>query len=134
MERTAPAYSDVSLALKRNPLTGDIIGLVDAQAIRESIRAIFKIRRFDIPYASEKHAHIEEFLFDPVSVNTAASLKDRIEWALKTMEPRVTFVVEVTPGFSSDSRESDGYNCIITYEIATLSITGSIKEFLERIR
>ncbi len=134
MNRQAPAYSDVSLVLKRNPLTGDIVGLVDAQAIRESIRSIFKIRRFDIPYASEKHAHIEEFLFDPVSVNTAAALKDRIEWALKTMEPRATFTVTVNPGRSMNSSEYDGYDCEIVYEITTLNLTGKLKEFLERVR
>lgn len=134
MERMAPIYSDFSLKLAINPMSKEMMRLVDAQAIRESIKTIFKLRRFDVPYSSDKHAHIEEFLFDPVSVSTAASLKDRIEWALKSMEIRATFEVEVNPIMANNSTEHDGYEAFVTYEIKSLDIKETVREFLERVR
>ncbi len=134
MKRQEPIYADLDLALTRNALSGDVGRFIDAQSVRRAILRVIKIRRFDIPYQSDKHAFVEEFLFDPASVATAAALKDRVEYALKKMEPRATYKVDITPRSTDLGGEVQGYDLEIEFEIKSLGVKGVITDFLERAR
>lgn len=131
-----PLYSDLDLSLNRNPLTGDITPILDEAAVRRCIKRIIMIRKFDIPFEPDKSAYIEEFLFDPCSVATAAAIRDRIVFALNKMEPRATYEVDVavmtrSAGLGS---EPQGYEIEVRYKVASLMVNGNVKHFLERVR
>lgn len=129
-----PLYSDLDLSLSRNPISGDVVPVVDEAAVRRCIRRIVSIRKFDIPFEPDKAAYIEEFLFDPCTVATAAAIKDRVNFALNKMEPRAKYKVEVTPRTVELGNEPQGYNIDIRYTVTSLMVDGNIQHFLERVR
>lgn len=134
MRRQEPIYSDINLSLDPHPLSRDIQMVFDEQAVRRSILRIIKLRRFDKPYEGDKHAFIDEFLFDPASVATSAAIRERLDFAFKKMETRATFRVEVAVGSRDPQGEIQGYELTIHYEVKALDIKGSVQEFLQRMR
>lgn len=127
----APLFTDLDLKFSANPLTGDVGTLRDEAAIRRAILRVVKTRRFDCPYEPDKAAWIDEFLFEPQSPSTVASLRDRLSYALAKMEPRATYVVEVVVATAGGL---DGYEVTVHYTVKSIGAAGSIKEFLERVR
>ena len=134
MKRQEPLYSDLDLSMTRNALSGDLAVLTDELAVRRAVLRVIKIRRFDKPYEADKHAFIEEFLFEPASVGTAAAIRERLDFALKKMEPRADYTIEVVPRSSDLGGEVQGYDCEIHYTIKSVGVTGVVTEFLQRIR
>lgn len=134
MTHRDPLYSDFDLSLTRNPLTGDCAAVTNEAAVRRCITRVVKTRHFDIPYEPDKAAFIEEFLFDPVNVTLAAAIKDRLDFALKKMEPRAEYRITVTPRTGELGTEEQGYDVYIHYKILSLMIEGDINQFLERVR
>lgn len=126
-----PLFTDLDLKFLANPLTGDCGLLRDEAAIRRAIMRVVKTRRFDCPYEPDKAAWIEEFLFEPQSPSTLASLRDRLTYALNKMEPRATYSVEVE---ASTASGLDGYEVTVHYTVKSIGAAGVIKEFLERVR
>jgi hypothetical protein len=129
-----PLYSDLDLALTRNPITGDCAAVSNESAVRRCILRVVKMRRFDVPFEPDKSAFIDEFLFDPVNVATAAAIQDRLSFALRKMESRASYKVDVTAGSSTSSGELQGYNISVHYKIKSLMVEGDISHFLERVR
>ena len=126
-----PIYSDLDLRFTANALTGDCGRLVDEAAVRRAILRVVKTRRFDVPYEPDKSAWIDEFLFEPSSPATLAALKDRLSYALAKMEPRATYEVAVETAVKGGY---EGYEVEVVYTIKSVGVTGSIKDFLERVR
>lgn len=129
-----PLYSDLDLSLARNPITGDVVPVYDEAAVRRCIKRIIQIRKFDIPFEPDKSAYIEEFLFDPCTISTAAAIKDRVVFALNKMEPRATYEVEVNPRTVELGNEPQGYNIEVHYTVSSLMVDGNVQHFLERVR
>lgn len=129
-----PLYSDLDLALSRNPISGDVVPVLDEAAVRRCIKRIIQIRKFDIPFEPDKSAYIEEFLFDPCTVATAAAIRDRITFALNKMEPRATYEVSVDPRSVALGGEHQGYDIVVKYTVSSLMVDGNIQHFLERVR
>lgn len=129
-----PLYSDLDLTLARNPMSGDVVPVLDEAAVRRCIKRIIAIRRFDIPFEPDKSAYIEEFLFDPCTIATAAAIQDRVKFALNKMEPRATYKVEVNPRSVELGNEYQGYDIVVKYTISSLMVDGNIQHFLERVR
>ena len=129
-----PLYSDLDLSLAKNPMSGDVVPVLDEAAVRRCIKRIIQIRRFDIPFEPDKSVYIEEFLFDPATLTTAAAIKDRVAFALNKMEPRATYEVEVNPRTVELGNEPQGYDIEVRYTVKSLMVNGNIQHFLERVR
>lgn len=124
-----PLYSDFDLGMAKNALSGDIMPVINETAVRRCIMRIPSVRRFDIPFRPDTSCFLEEFLFDASTVSTAAAIQDRVSWALKKMEPRAEYVIDVTP-----SADLLGYSVRVKYEVKSLMITGDVTIYIERVR
>ena len=113
LERVKQGYKDLSMSFKSNPLSNDLIGLKNQSAIARSIRNIVYTlpgeKFFDADFGSEVSATLFENL-DDVS---ALTIRDEVEYSIKTYEPRVKLLnVDSMPNYDDNE-----YNVIITYQI-----------------
>lgn len=128
--KDANIYSDLDLAFKPHPLTGDLIPKRNIDAIRRSIKTVFTLEAFDIPFEPKKHASIKRMLFQPASHLSEMEIRTHLEWAIKKLEPRANLKnIEVEA-----SSDGTGYNISIWYNIRSLMIEDNFNFFVERVR
>ena len=126
LERVTQKYKDVSMSFKSNPLNDDLIGLKNESAIARSIRNIvFTLpgeKFFDPNFGSE----VSKSLFENVDEVSAITIREEIEYSIKTYEPRVNLLeVESIPNFDNNE-----YNVVITYEIIGADVDAQQLEFV----
>lgn len=130
MKKEPNVYSDLDLSFSPHPLTGDLVPKKNAAAIKRSIRAIFMMESFDIPFTSDKHSGVARILFENPSHLTQAQVYTQIDWVIKVMEPRVS-LVDLKVDISSTGQ---AYEITVTYKIKSLGITDSFDFAVQRIR
>lgn len=123
-------YSDLDLSFKPHPMTGDLVPKTNTDAIRRSIRAIFMMRKFDIPFDADKHSGTEELLFESPNQLTQAQVYTKIEWVFKKMEPRAN-LEDLKVDISSTGQ---AYEITVTYKIKSLGINDAFTFTVQRIR
>ena len=126
LERVTQKYKDVSMSFKSNPLNDDLIGLKYESAIARSIRNIvFTLpgeKFFDPNFGSD----ISQSLFENIDEISAVTIREEIEYSIKTYEPRVNLLeVESIPNFDNNE-----YNVVITYEIIGADVDAQQLEFV----
>ena len=126
LERVTQKYKDVSMSFKGNPLNDDLIGLKNESAIARSIRNIvFTLpgeKFFDPNFGSD----ISQSLFENIDEISAVTIREEIEYSIKTYEPRVNLLeVESIPNFDNNE-----YNVVITYEIIGADVDAQQLEFV----
>ena len=126
LERVTQKYKDVSMSFKSNPLNDDLIGLKNESAIARSIRNIvFTLpgeKFFDPNFGSD----ISQSLFENIDEISAVTIREEIEYSIRTYEPRVNLLeVESIPNFDNNE-----YNVVITYEIIGADVDAQQLEFV----
>ena len=114
------------MSFKSNPLNDDLIGLKNESAIARSIRNIvFTLpgeKFFDPNFGSD----ISQSLFENIDEISAVTIREEIEYSIKTYEPRVNLLeVESIPNFDNNE-----YNVVITYEIIGADVDAQQLEFV----
>jgi phage baseplate assembly protein W len=113
LERVSIGFKDISLSLKYNPLTKDLIAIKNETAISRSLQNLVLTisgERFFQPYVGSK---VTALLFENINDNTASSIKSEIELTIKNNEPRVELIeVVVDPDYDNGI-----FNVIIKYLI-----------------
>ncbi len=113
LERVKQGYKDLSMSFKSNPLNDDLIGLKNESAIARSIRNIvFTLpgeKFFDADFGSE----ISGSLFENIDEVSAITIREEIEYSIKTYEPRV----ELLEVLSIPNYDNNEFNVVITYKI-----------------
>lgn len=123
-------YSDLDLSMTIHPLTGDLIPKRNIDAIRRSIRTLFSLNAFDIPFEPAKKTNMKRLLFEPATHLTEVSIKTNLEWAFKKMEPRANLIsIDV-----QSNTEKTGYTINIVYNIKSLMVEDNYTFFVQRVR
>lgn len=73
-------YSDFDLTLTKNPFTRDIVVLTNLNAIKRSIKNLFQIDKYDIPFKNYGIGLLKTLLFDPVDTISANNILTQVEW------------------------------------------------------
>jgi len=113
LDRTSRGFKDISLTLKRNPLTRDLIVLKNEYAIARSVQNLVLTIQGEKPFDPDFGCAVNRLLFENISFFTAKSLKDEIEVVIRENEPRV---------------ELDQINVIPNYDEGQMDVT--IKYFI----
>ena len=113
LERVKQGYKDLSMSFKSNPLTDDLIGLKNESAIARSIRNLVFTQKgekfFDPDFGSEVSAS----LFENIDEVTALTMRDDIDYMIKTYEPRVDLInVDIIPNYDNNQMDA-----VIVYSI-----------------
>ncbi|MFA6198944.1 MAG: hypothetical protein WC679_00895 [Bacteroidales bacterium] len=121
-------YRDLDLTLAIHPLTGDISDKLNDNAIKRSLKNLFQLNAWDIPFEPNKHNTLQEYLFDIPSTITAALIEKKLTWLIKTCEPRIT----VTEFIITPLSDNTGYVIDLSYEINDLNLIDNYTHFLKR--
>ncbi len=100
LDRTSIGFRDISLTLKRNPLTRDLVILKNEYAISRAVQNLVFTIQGEKPFDPDFGCAVNRLLFENISFFTAKSLQDEIEIVIKENEPRVELeLVKVVPNY-----------------------------------
>lgn len=125
-----PIYTDFDLKMEPNDFTNDIPPLINTQAVKRSIRHLFMLNKYDIPFNLTGNNMLKSMLFEPVLGVTAGNIQSQAEWLIKNYEPRVQLKkveVNVTP-------DESGYEITVYFRVISLNLEDRIDIFLQRVR
>lgn len=106
LERVSRGFKDISLTLKRNPLTRDLLVLQNEYAISRSVQNLVLTVRGEKFFDPDFGSAANRLLFENIDFFTADSLKDEIEDVLRRNEPRIELQsVDVTPNYDDGIME-----------------------------
>jgi phage baseplate assembly protein W len=127
---TQPRFKDVSLTFRANPVTGDVVTLLDDDAVKASVKNLVLTMNYEIPFHPEIGCAVMTSLFDNFSPATAINIRRSIMDVLQNFEPRVTVLgvdVQVDP-------DANGYNAMIIFRIINRPEPVTITLFLQKER
>ena len=113
LERVKQGFKDLSMSFRSNPLNDDLIGLKNESAIARSIKNLVFMQKgekfFDPDFGSELSAS----LFENIDDVTALTIRDDIDYMIKTYEQRVDLLnVEIIPNYDNNQMDA-----LIVYSI-----------------
>ena len=79
LDRISRGFKDISLTLKKNPLTRDLLVLKNEYAIARSVQNLVLTIQGEKPFDPDFGCAVNRLLFENISFFTAKSLKDEIE-------------------------------------------------------
>jgi phage baseplate assembly protein W len=123
-------YRDLDLDMLVHPLTKDIVGRSDVDAINGSIIRIIRTQRGERVFQSSFGSTIYHSLFEPMNVETRVVLEGAIEQAIRRFEKRCQLkgvVVEADP-------DRNGYSVTIIYVPINEGSPVALDFFLNRLR
>jgi hypothetical protein len=124
-QRVSKAFKDISMSFKFNPLSGDLIGLKNENAIARSVRNIVLTTPGEKIHDPDFGSNISALLFENVDEVSAIGIRDEIENSLKNYEPRIELEeVIVDPNYDNNQ-----FDCIITYKIVGIDVPATQLEF-----
>jgi phage baseplate assembly protein W len=123
-------YKDLDLSLTQHPVSGDIIPLTNAAAVKRSIRHLFMLDKYDIPFNNTTYSVVKRQLFEPITKVTEGNIQTLVTWLVETYEPRAKLEkVEVRANSSED-----GYDITLYFKILSLNTDEQMNILLKRVR
>lgn len=123
-------YRDLDLDMLVHPMTNDVVGRSDVDAINGSIIRIIRTQRGERVFQSKFGSTIFHSLFEPMSIETRVVLEGAIEQAIRRFESRCKLngvSVEADP-------DRNGYEVTIVYTPINEGSPVTLDFFLNRLR
>ena len=126
LEGVSQGFKDISASFKSHPLTSDVIGLKNANAIARSVRNIVLTFPGEKPFNPNFGSRISRSLFENIDNISAITIRDEIENSIRRFEPRVILDdIIVKPDFDNNS-----FDVLIVYRIVGMDISAQQLEFV----
>ena len=126
LEGVSQGFKDISASFKSHPLTSDVIGLKNANAIARSVRNIVLTFPGEKPFNPNFGSRISRSLFENIDNISAITIRDEIENSIRRFEPRVILDdIIVKPDFDNNS-----FDVLIVYRIVGMDIPAQQLEFV----
>lgn len=123
-------YSDLDLSFIPSPLTGDLLPKVNQEALKRSIRHMFQLNKFDVPFNSSIKSNVKRYLFEGNNHLVRAALDEEMRWIAKKVDQRIKIVDLDIKSVNSDR----AFDITITYKIESLNIEDTFNFTVERVR
>ena len=118
VQRRSQGFLDISASWQNNPLSNDLIGLKNENAIARSVRNLILTTQGERPFQPVLGSNVNNLLFDNMDKLTAAALKDEIRNTIENYEPRVELEdIIVDPNF-----ENNEFNVTVQYYIVGIDV------------
>jgi len=125
IERRSQSFKDLSMTLKVNPITDDLVALKNANAIARSLRNLVFTDQGERFFEPELGGNIKSLLFENMDSLTASDVEDSISQTIRLQEPRVELIdVKATPNF-----ENNEMDVRLQYRIVGLELEPQQLEF-----
>ena len=126
LELVKQGYKYLIMSFKSNPLNDDLIGLKNESAIARSIRNIVYTLPGEKFFDSDFGSDVTGSLFENIDEISAVTIREEIEYCIKTYEPRVNLIeVQSIPNYDNNE-----YNVLITYEVLGADVPPQELEFV----
>ena len=113
LERVKQGFKDLSMSFRSNPLNDDLIGLKNESAIARSVKNLVFSRKGEKFFDQEFGSELSASLFENIDDVTALTMRDDIDYMIKTYEPRVDLLnVEIIPNYDNNQMDA-----LIVYSI-----------------
>lgn len=123
-------YADLDLTMSPHPTKRDIPRLLDADAVKRSVRLLVMTKHHERLFHPEIGCDATQILFEPVSKITEQNLRRSIEDVINNFEPRArlrSITVNVNP-------DNNSYTAQIEFFIANNPKPIQLSVILERVR
>lgn len=130
MVDTVKKIADLDFDFVPHPISGDIVLLKDADAIKRSIRNLMLTGQYERLFQPNMGANLKQLLFEPITPLTQHSIELAIKDTIIAYEPRVK-IISLTVNVSADE---NGYSVVLLFAIDQLSDVTTVDFFLERLR
>ena len=118
VQRRSQGFLDISASWQNNPLSNDLIGLKNENAIARSVRNLILTTQGERPFQPVLGSNVNNLLFDNMDKLTAASLKTEIETTIENYEPRVDINdIIVDPNYDNNE-----FNVTVSYYIVGMDV------------
>ncbi len=118
VQRRSQGFLDISASWQNNPLSNDLIGLKNENAIARSVRNLILTTQGERPFQPVLGSNVNNLLFDNMDKLTASALKDEIRNTIENYEPRVELEdIIVDPNFDNNE-----FNVTIQYYIVGIDV------------
>ena len=118
VQRRSRGFLDLSASFQNNPLSNDLIGLKNENAIARSVRNLILTTQGERPFQPVLGSNVNNLLFDNMDKLTAAALKDEIRNTIENYEPRVEIEeIIVDPNFDNNE-----FNVTVQYYIVGIDV------------
>src|SRR6266496_499065 len=125
-ETTLPqnrVFKDISLAFGKNPVTGDVVTVTGADAVKRAIKNILMTQTGEVPFFPAYGSRIRNLLFEPMDPITNALLQSEILASIQAFEPRAQIVsLNLTPDEDNNRYQVDLVIRLIN-QIQPISVT-----------
>jgi phage baseplate assembly protein W len=131
LQKISRGFKDISLSMKRHPVTNDILPLKNEDAIKRAVQNLVRIQVGEVFFNNLIGTRINGALFELASSDFTAPIKTEIETVITNFEPRVVLKnVEV-----DTDPDNNALDITISYDIVGLSTpTQTINFILEPTR
>lgn len=130
MPAVITTFQDLDLDFTPHPVSGDIIPLKDADAVKRSVRNLILTSVYERLFQPKLGSGVTQLLFEPINPSTQIALEGAIKDVLKKHERRCT-IISVVAKVNADE---NGYDVTLTFAIDKISEILTVDMFLERGR
>lgn len=89
MSAPTKRYIDLDFGFFANPVTDDVSKKVDNNAIKQSIKNLILMRKYDCPFHPEVCSQVPDSLFELINPLTTNVVQRAITYTLENFEPRI---------------------------------------------
>ena len=129
-KRVNRIYSDLDLDFTRNPVTSDVVGLSDVDAVKRSVKNLIQTNHYERPFHPEIGSDVRALLFENMTPLTALNLERKVIEVLVNFEPRAKIVNVV----ASPDIDSNRYHLMISFYVVGIQTPIIVETFLQRLR
>jgi|TARA_R110000822_G_scaffold299467_2_gene422448 phage baseplate assembly protein W len=129
-------YKDFDIGFRRHPATGKLLLKKNDDSIRQALKYLVLLNKYERPYSPELGTDLRNHLFENFDPFTADNLKVAIETAIKNFEPRVS-INDTGEGQGVYVRQIEDDNALAVTIRYTNTNTSSVSDLninLNRIR
>ena len=113
LERVKQGFKDLSMSFRSNPINDDLIGLKNESAIARSVKNLVFMQKGEKFFDPEFGSELSASLFENIDDVTALTMRDDIDYMIKTYEPRVDVInVDIIPNYDNNQMDA-----VIVYAI-----------------
>ncbi len=103
VQRRSIGFKDLSASFQNNPLSNDLIGLKNENAIARSVRNLIQTIQGERPFQPVLGSNVQNLLFDNMDKLTASAIKQEIITTIENYEPRVEMgEITVEPNYDNN--------------------------------
>lgn len=128
----ASIYEDFDMSFKKHPLSQDIAILSDEAAIKNSLRNLLRLNKYDKPFSPGIYSPLYEVLFEPLDRASASILEVNLSVLIPQYETRISnLVIQVIP-----HEDDNKYEVVLQYTVIKSQSRQTLQVFLpvERLK